>query len=856
MIVKSKNLHANKLSRIFQANDNEDIWKKRDPYPSYATAPRAKPGPKLKKSASVKESAKTASTQNLELSENVPDSPQKALQLSKKRQYSERLKKYLDQDGQFNGFILELRVKKNSTTLTRRWAVVQNGFLRIYENYGCAAPFLRISLVEAFLKDFSNVAKSRFCFMLEYGAGQSILFQTNTHQELKRWINVITLTIACHTDLFGSGWDLTQRGRMGGDLLDGTKSLNRPVKPKKSKSQDVVDGADMTSSSDMSNPQMTSHVSRCECHHDDEELTCTPAVVREAIHRKSYNMSSSGSLDSDDAISRTANESFAYRTSLIHKVKHRGYLRLRHRDLREEDVGKPQHGDTNGSCESDAKDSVLKFCELKGSLFSVYENEKSENPKQVFNLLYDKYREVPNADCTFSLTSDRAGTIEFASETEENFEAWKRVINSTALQDGSNPDLAEKPCRKCSSDSPIVRKRSSLRASFAEEEAKHREVLRSLADDHTTSEQSPYSCYVYEVRDSSGNKTIIRRWCVVGEDLIRIFERETSREAVAELRPSAYRLKDIENPRVLPFAFKLQHLLPQEGEDEFLVIQASNAKDFRELLLRIKSIQSKCKNRISSKSETNINAPKKPPLIQSKSDLSLRRIFALARKSSKDNLVANTNPPGHDTWPKVIRRERKTSRRALSDTSTDRPVTNSLIENSRDKAELRNSMGCHFLFDPEGKFSGYLTEVRNNPLCRSEVRKWCEIKNDTFSTFDDKNSKTPSTVIDLGGGTELVDLGHVDPNSFEIRAISGVGHVFKAAEDFQKWLTILTLAIEMCHEMEQKPGNAQVKSPANGSVPGTSPERKISAGKLRSPSSQSVTSEGSNVKRKYGRKGN
>ena len=754
------------------------------------------------------------------------------------------MKKYLDKDGQFSGFILELRVKKNSTTLTRRWAVVQNGFLRIYENYGCAAPFLRISLVEAFLKDFSNIAKSRFCFMLEYGASQSILFQTNTHQELKRWISVITLTIACHTDLFGSGFDLTQREKIG-DLLDGTKSLNRAEK--KSKSQDVVDvvdGVDVT----------TSHTVRCECNNDDEELTCTPTVVREAIHRKSYSMSSSGSLNSDDVISRNANESFTYRTSLVQKVKHRGYLRVLYGESLEEDGGKFCQGDTHGSSENDTKDYVLKFCELKGSLFSVYDSDKSENPEKVFNLLYDKYREVPNVACIFALTSDRTGTIKFASETEENFEAWKQVINNTALQDDSNSDPADKTCGECSSDSPYVRKRSSLRASFAEEEAKHHEVLRSLADD-CTCDESPYSCYVYEVRDSSGNKTIIRRWCVVGEDLIRIFERETSREAVAELRPSTYRLKDIENPRGLPFAFKLQRLLPQEGEDKFLVIQASNHKDFRELLLRIKSIQSKCKNLVSAKSETNINAPKKPPLIHSKSDLSIRRIFALARKSSKDNLVGNTNPPGHDTWPKVIRRERKTSRRALSDTSTDQPVTNSLIENSQDKAELRNSMTCRFLFDSEGKFSGYLTEVRNNPLCRSEVRKWCVIKNKKFSTFDDQNLKTPNTVIDLGGGTELVDLSHVNPNSFEIR-INDVGHVYKAADDFQKWLTVLTLAIDMCHEMEQKPENTHVKCPVNGSVPGKSPERKSTGGKLRGSSSQSVTSEAPNVKRKYGRKGN
>lgn len=212
------------------------------------------------------------------------------------------MKKYLDNDGQFSGFILELRVKKNSTTLTRRWAVVQNGFLRIYENYGCAAPFLRISLVEAFLKDFSNVDKARFCFMLEYGVGQSILLQTNTHQELKRWINVITLTIASHTDLFGSGWDLSQRERIGGDSLDGKRPLNIPVQPNKLTSEDQVDGPEMTS-------QKPSN-GTCECDQDHEDLTCTPTVVREAINRKSYSMNGSGNLANDDVVCRDGKESF------------------------------------------------------------------------------------------------------------------------------------------------------------------------------------------------------------------------------------------------------------------------------------------------------------------------------------------------------------------------------------------------------------------------------------------------------------------------------------------------------------------------------------------------------------------
>ncbi|XP_028393685.1 uncharacterized protein LOC114518010 isoform X2 [Dendronephthya gigantea] len=811
-----------------KAKDDQEIWRRRDPHPSYATTPRAKPGLKITKSTSVEESY---SNDSLSISENPLNSPQKALQLSTKRKCSERLKKYLDQDGQFSGFILELRVKKNSTTLTRRWAVVQNGFLRIYENYGCAAPFLRISLVEAFLKDFSNIAKSRFCFMLEYGAGQSILFQTNTHQELKRWINVITLTIACHTDLFGSGLDLTQRERIADEFSDG---LSSPAKSKQTKFDDEVDG-----------PVMAPPSAVCECDHDDEEMTCTPTVVREVIHHKSYSMSSNGH-DSDDVIARKENESFTYRTSLVHKVKHRGSLRVLQKESRE------------GDAQESRVDSGLKFCELKGSLFSIYENEKSEKPSLVFNLLYDRYRQVANETLAFTLTSDHVGTVEFTCESEENFKAWKQVINNTALQD-CNSDLTPNTgrCGKCSSDSPIVRKRASLRASFAEEEAKHHEVLRSLSDSFTHCDRSPYSCYVYEVRDSSGNKTIIRRWCTVGSDVIRIFERETSREAVVELHPSAYRLKDIDNPRGFPFAFKLQRLQPQEGEDGFLVIQASNAKDFRELLLRIKSIQSNSKKLISSKSETNINLAKKPQLLtHSKSDLSLKRIFALARRSSKDNLVADASPPGHDTWPKVIRRERKSSRRALSDTSTDRPVTNSLIENLRDKSEARTSMGC-FLFDSEGKFGGYLTEVRDSALCRSEVRKWCVVQNDKFLAFDDKNEKSPCTVIDLTHHVQLVDLSRVNSKSFELRMTSDgdvQSHVFRAADDYQKWVTVLALAIDL----GQKGGKrSQSKSPENGSVPGISKEGKTAFGKPpRVTSSPGTSSEVPKTMRKYGRKGN
>lgn len=811
----------------------------------------------------MNESSKTASTQSLEFFEYPLTSPQKALQLSKKRKYSERLQKYLDKDGQFSGFILELRIKKNSTTLTRRWAVVQNGFLRIYENYGCAAPFLRISLVEAFLKDFSNVEKSRFCFMLEYGAGQSILFQTNTHQELKRWINVITLTIASHTDLFGSGWDLTQREKTGGDFLDGTGTLSKPAEAEKTKPRDDVDGQAVTSSSNVLSHEMASQSSRCECHHDDKELSCTPTVVREAIHRKSYGMSGSGNLDSDEVISRNGKESFTSRTSLVHQVKNRGFLRVlyRNKDTPESGERHTVESQENNGQES-REDSVLKFCELKGSLFSIYDSEKSENPKQVFNLLYDKYQEVRNEVFTFTLTSDQVGTVQFSCETEENFEVWKQVINNTALQDDNNSDLTAKSCRKCSTDSTIVRKRSSLRASIAEEEAKHHEVLRSIRDDDAEyDDDSSYSCHVYEVRDSSGNRTIIRRWCVVDGDYLLIFERETSREAVAELRPSTYRLNDIENPRDFPFAFKLQRFSPQEGEDEFLVIQASNAKDFRELLLRLKSIQSKGRKLVSSKSETNINVVKKPPpLIHSKSDLSIRRIFALARKTSKDNLLTETSPPGHDTWPKVTRRERRSSRRALSDTSTDRPVTNSLIETLRDKAEDRNSIG-YFLLNSEGKFGGYLTEVRNNALCRSEVRKWCVVKDDKFSTFDEKHSKSPSMVIDLNQDVQLLDLSHVNPSSFEIRVTSGVVqcHVYRAADDFQKWVTVLALAIDMCQKRDQKhgTGTSQVKSPENESVRRKSMEGKSSGGKfLRGLSSQSTSSEGQNVKRKYGRKGN
>lgn len=782
----------------------------------YATEPRRRTGAKMPQISTIQDSSKSESTRSLNVSPKKLVVPQQALRVSKKSVCAERLKKFLDASGQYSGFILELRIKPNSTNLTRRWAVVQNGFLRIYENYGCAAPFLRISLVEAFLKNFSNVEKSRFCFMLEYGTGQSILFQTNTYQELKNWATVINLSIACHTDNFGSGMDLRRKVETPGNSE--SPPTSNGLAKEQSKSVDDVDGPGVTSQKNGSGNLDAKFTSRshpngvcgsemCDCD-DKVNVCCTPTLVKEVLHHKSYNMSSSSSLDNEDGVSRSSRESFSYRSSMMAKVKHRGYLRV--------------------TRETTAP--VLQFCELKGSLFNVYQNEKSESPNQIFNLLYDKYRENPNSSRPFSFTlkSDSDCVVEFGCDSGECFENWKRVIQSVALQETNSADRSPRmdvprTFKACTSDSPLTRRRSSSKKSLVEEEAMHRDVLRSLNEEMEKGELnidgSSYSCYVYEVRDSSGNKTIIRRWCVVTDDDIKVFERETSREAVTKLCPSAFRLKDIENPGDFPFAFKLERLEKQEeDDDECLVIQASNVNDFRELVGRIKNVHKQLsKNKLStSVSDSHVRLEKKnslkgaDSLNHSKSELSLRRevkrIFSLARKSSKGELGNDGTPPGHDTWPKVIRRTRKSNRRAMSDTTTERLITQSLVDTSQEKLENRKSMGCQY--DTEGKFSGYLTEVRLSKLCRSEVRKWCVVQNKQFFSYDDKNIKSPSAIISLKD-VELVDLSLVHPNSFELRFNNGglQSHLYCAPSDFDKWLTVLAVALDNCRAKRDQ--NAQ-----------------------------------------------
>lgn len=788
------------------------MWERRDDVRTHQTTLRTRSKENMAKSLPTHDSSKSESTHSLNISSKYPASPQQTSCISNKNKYTEQLKKHLDTKGQYGAYILELRLQPDSTSLTRRWAVVQNGFLRIYENYGCAAPFLRISLAEASLRDFSNSEKSRFCFMLEYGAGQSILFQTNTNEELQRWITVINLSISYHTDLFGSGRDLRRKERIVENSVGDVTTSHRQVEEQQvlAGPTDDVDGPTVTylgSVSDVFESEVTpSSVTNgteghgiCNCDFGDKEnVDCTPSIVKEVLHHKSYNMDGSSCNGYDNIISRNSSESFVYRSSLMEVVKHRGYLRV-----------------SRGT-----SSPVLQFCELKGSLFSVYENEKSEKAKQVFNLLYDKYRENAGASglLSFTLDSDRDGAFEFGCETEENLETWKQAVSSVALQEANSsdrsPKINDRRYCKCSNDSPVARKRSPLTKSFIEEEAmRHEEVIRSLNEEFQKGELKfvggDYSCYVYEVRDSSGNKTIIRHWCVVKEDVIQIFDRETSREAVTELFPSEFRLKDFEDPRDCPFAFKLEPIDVKESE-EVLVIQASNAKDFRELVGRVKYIQENIsKNkRMSWRSESDVQLMKKnslkgsTPLNLSRSDVSLRkevkRIFSLARKSSKGDLMKDSTPPGTGTWPKVTRREKKFSRRAMSDTSAGRPVTRSLIESSREKLENRKSTGC--LYDSEGKFSGYLTEVRLRELCRSEVRKWCVVQNRQFHVYDDRNTKSPSTVIALED-VVLVDLRHVQPNSFEFRVNNGVieSHLYRASSDFDKWLTVLAVAIDISH---------------------------------------------------------
>lgn len=98
-----------------------------------------------------------------------------------------------DKEGRFCGYLTEVRQNKFGTTHLRRWCVVKNGVLILFNSENEDTPQGKLSLVDMWLTNKSDESRKKFSFTLEDKDGKETTLQTTVKEDFQKWMGVLEL---------------------------------------------------------------------------------------------------------------------------------------------------------------------------------------------------------------------------------------------------------------------------------------------------------------------------------------------------------------------------------------------------------------------------------------------------------------------------------------------------------------------------------------------------------------------------------------------------------------------------------------------------------------------------------------
>ncbi|KAK2557334.1 Actin filament-associated protein 1 [Acropora cervicornis] len=692
-----------------------------------------------------------------------------------------------DKEGRFSGYLTEVKANKFGTTHLRRWCVVKNGLLILYNSECEETPQAKLSLVDMWLTDKSNESRNKFAFTLEDKEGKETILQTTTKEDYQKWLGVLEL----FTEL----------------------RVERPTLDVAADSSCMLESSVLESSAgeegdgNFQRGTLRSKSARAASKLKGEISALAPSKVRSSLRMK-----------------------------LSHRVNVRDIFRKAHNSYDLE--GAPTEGASSTLPDTDV-DTVAVFgglltqvksnasgvdtvksrwCTIKEKELLVFSDHKAADPLLKIPLDNSVFSNLSQNEGNVHRFQVRHGNEKIVFETCDKFDLnrWLRMLASVTEYRNSSDD--ERP--KCTGrlTSPTFAKKKILHRrtrseALSSEEATCKPESRTqwytgTKEGSSSATDRLVSGYMQEVRESHGARTMLRRWCVATSDKFCVYDNQNSNKASYEWQLSEMMVQDQSDIEAGTFGFYVAF-----GEEKlcFRVIDEDSARRWLSVLVRY------CHA-----------VPSDQPLFKTSSS----KWRSNGRRASSDNDLKNAELKSPDKETKALEvlsegraSGRKLTRRATEDSTFfrkfNRPEFKAPWRASSEKLEVKmrersgrtaaNRVWKRFssgsLFDSEGKYSGHLMEMITSELYSSQVRRWCLQKDDLLQVFENEACDKPIKTIPLFD-VKVTDTSDLDACFYRFRIDYGDNQsvFFRALtrSDLEKWTTVISVKTAVLQDRSER----------------------------------------------------
>lgn len=660
-----------------------------------------------------------------------------------------------DKEGRFCGYLTEVRYNKFGTTHLRRWCVVKNGLLILFNSESEDTPQGKLSLVDMWLTDKSDESRNKFCFTLEDKDGNGTTLQTTVKEDFQKWMGVLEL----FTEL-----------RVERPQPEVTAD---PLRKTDSDASDLGEGS-------FERGTLRTKSSRA-AKLKDEIYALAPGKVRTSLRMK---------------LSQRRNVMDIFRkTHSSYDLE--GGAPPEGSSLPEADVdtlavfgGNLTQVESNGSTNS-------RWCTIKQKELLIFSDRKASDPLRKIPLLRSAFSDLSDDESNPNRFQIRYGNETLVFEACDKFDhnRWLRMLASEIERRNSSDDDRPKCVGRLTS--PTFTKKKILhrrtRSEALSQEGETPTLATKTREGSTSSTDRLMSGYLQEVRETNGARTLLRRWCVATSEKFIVYENQNSKKASFEWELSEMAVQDQSDMDAGSFGFRVFL-----GEEKlcFKVIDEDSARHWLSVLARYcHSVAANEPLRSNSKEDRRRSA----------SDNDLK-----SKSAEKDPNVLEVLSEGRASGRKLIRRAtedstffRKFNRSELFKAPW-RASTEKLEVKMRDRERSGRAaankalkrFSCGSLFDSDGKYSGHLMELITSELYSSQVRRWCVQKDDYFYVYENEAADEPIKVVPLCNA-KVVDTSDVEDCVYRFRVDYGEGKAvfFRALTrtDLEKWTTVISV---------------------------------------------------------------
>lgn len=661
-----------------------------------------------------------------------------------------------DREGRFCGYLTEVRYNKFGTTHLRRWCVVKNGLLILFNSEREDTPQTKLSLVDMWLTDKSEESRNKFCFTLEDKEGNETTLQTTVEEDFQKWMGVLKLFTELRVE--------RPQPEVAVEPLSKTDSC----------ASDLGDGA-------FERGTLRTKSSRAAAKIKDEIYALAPGKVRTSLRMK---------------LSQRRNVIDLFRKTHSSYDLEAG-APPESSSLPEADVdtlavfgGNLTQIESNGPANS-------RWCTIRQKELLIFSDRKASEPLRKIPLLRSAFSDLSDGENNPNRFQIRFGSDTLVFDACDKFDhnRWLRMLASEIERRNSSDDDRPKCVGRLTS--PTFTKKKILHRKTRSETLSQEEETPTSAtktrEGSTSSTDRLMSGYLQEVRETHGARTLLRRWCVATSEKFIVYENQNSKKASFEWELSQMSVQDHSDMDAGSFGFRVFL-----GEEKlcFKVIDEDSARHWLSVLARYcHSVAASEPLRSNSKEDRRRSA--------SDNDLKSKSV-------EKDPNVLEVLSEGRASGRKVMRRAtedstffRKFNRSELFKAPW-RASTEKLEVKMRDRERSGRAaankalkrFSCGSLFDSVGKYSGHLMELITHELYSSQVRRWCVQKDDYLYVYENEAADDPIKVVPLCNA-KLVDTSDVEACIYRFRVDYGEGKAvfFRALTrtDLEKWTTVISV---------------------------------------------------------------